>query len=297
MRSSRNRTIQVLDDDISRLQSKIAISGERFNRTICGDVFVLGSSIPSSCVDLLFLDPPYNLTKDFGKISFSKSSPEVYENYLRSVIDSIRHTLKPTASIYVCCDWYSSSSVFNVAREFFEVRNRITWKRDKGRGSNANWKNNIEDVYFCTNSKDYTFNVGAVKIRKKVIAPYKQDGVPKDWSKEKDGAFRLTHHSNLWDDLTVPFWSMPENTEHPTQKPEKLLAKIVLASSNQGDLVLDPFLGSGTTSVVAKKLGRRFLGIEIDPKFCLLAEKRLEMAEANKDIQGYQNGYFLERNA
>ena len=63
--------------------------------------------------------------------------------------------------------------------------------------------------------------------------------------------------------MTVPFWSMPENTDHPTQKPEKLLAKLILASTNPGDLVLDPFLGSGTTSVVAKKLGRRYIGIEL----------------------------------
>ena len=84
---------------------------------------------------------------------------------------------------------------------------------------------------------------------RKVIAPYKSDGVPKDWSETQNGKFRDTCPSNFWDDCSVPYWSMPENTAHPTQKPEKLLAKMILASSNKGDIVFDPFLGSGSTSV------------------------------------------------
>jgi len=106
----------------------------------------------------------------------------------------------------------------------------------------------------------------------------------------------LTHPSNLWTDITVPFWSMPENTDHPTQKPEKLIAKIVLASSNRSDIVFDPFLGSGTTSVVAKKLGRRFVGVEHDEKYACLAQKRLELAERDPRIQGFHDGVFRERN-
>lgn len=107
----------------------------------------------------------------------------------------------------------------------------------------------------------------------------------------------MTHPSNIWTDLTVPFWSMPENTDHPTQKPEKLLAKIILASSNPGDVVFDPFLGSGTTSVVARKLGRSFVGVEIDETYCCLAEKRLLMAASDRSIQGYRDGVFWERNS
>lgn len=94
--------------------------------------------------------------------------------------------------------------------------------------------------------------------RRRVIAPYRLNGNPKDWHESETGNFRDTAPSNFWDDISVPFWSMPENTDHPTQKPEKLIAKLVLASSEKGDLVFDPFLGSGTTSVVAKKLGRHY---------------------------------------
>jgi site-specific DNA-methyltransferase (adenine-specific) len=90
---------------------------------------------------------------------------------------------------------------------------------------------------------------------------------------------------------------MRENTDHPTQKPEKLLAKIILASSNPGDLVLDPFSGSGTTAVTANKLGRDFIAIESDEQYCLLAQKRLEMAARDRSIQGYSDGVFWERNS
>jgi site-specific DNA-methyltransferase (adenine-specific) len=89
---------------------------------------------------------------------------------------------------------------------------------------------------------------------------------------------------------------MPENTDHPTQKPEKLLAKIILASSKSGDLVFDPFNGSGTTTVVAKKLGRQYLGVESEEIYCCYAQKRLDLADENRTIQGYADGVFWERN-
>lgn len=90
---------------------------------------------------------------------------------------------------------------------------------------------------------------------------------------------------------------MPENTAHPAQKPEKLLAKLILASSNAGDTVLDPFAGSGSTAVTAKKLGRRYIGIEQNPRYCAWAEYRLEQADSKPSIQGFENGVFYERNS
>ena len=176
------------------------------------------------------------------------------------------------------------------------VRNRITWQREKGRGASANWKNCSEDIWFATRGADYVFNVQDVMQRKKVIAPYRHNGEPKDWHDTDEGKYRLTHPSNFWDDITVPFWSMEENTEHPTQKPEKLVAKLILASSRPGDIVFDPFAGSGTTAVTAKKLGRRWVGIEQNPEYCLWAQKRLEKADADSRIQGYKDGCFLSRN-
>ena len=160
-----------------------------------------------------------------------------------------------------------------------------------------NWKNGMEDIWFAVKDpNNYYFNVEAVKIRRQVIAPYRANGKPKDWEETTEGNFRMTYPSNFWDDISIPFWSMPENTDHPTQKPEKLIAKLILASSKKGDMVFDPFLGSGTTSVVAKKLKRHYCGIEINTEYCCWAEKRLEMADTDTEIQGYTNGVFWERN-
>ena len=224
-------------------------------------------------------------------------SDSEYYKFTEAWITKVKPLLKDSASIYVCCDWKSSLIIGLVLQEHFNVQNRITWQREKGRGAARNWKNSMEDIWFATVSqKNFTFNGNAVKMRRKVIAPYKVDGKPKDWKESEDGNFRDTCSSNFWDDLSVPYWSMPENTDHPAQKPEKLAAKLVLASSNPGDVVFDPFLGSGTTAVVAKKLGRRYVGIECECLYCALAQKRLEMAEADTEIQGYSDGIFWERN-
>lgn len=182
--------------------------------------------------------------------------------------------------------------------EELTILNRITWQREKGRGAKSNWKNAMEDIWFgVKNPKDYYFNVDAVKLKRRVVAPYKVEGKPKDWEETVDGNFRITYPSNFWDDISIPFWSMPENTDHPTQKPEKLYAKLILASSREGDMVLDPFMGSGTAPVVAKKLGRHFIGVEINEEYCLWAAKRLMMAKQDAAIQGYSDGVFWERNS
>ena len=221
-----------------------------------------------------------------------------YEAYLRSWFGQVCDKLKGNGSLYMCGDWKCTSSMQRVIEERLTIINRISWQREKGRGAKANWKNGMEDIWFAVkNPKDYYFDVEAVKIKRKVIAPYRIDGQPKDWEETEKGNFRVTYPSNFWDDISIPFWSMPENTDHPTQKPEKLYAKLMLASSKSGDKVFDPFLGSGTAAVVAKKLGRRFCGIEINREYCLWAAKRLKNAESNGAIQGYEGGVFWERNS
>lgn len=267
------------------------------NKTILQDIVEAISFLPLHFVDLLFLDPPYNLTKQFRSMTFTEKTNADYTAWMDEWLSPMVRLLKPTASIYICGDWRSSLPIQTIAEKYFVMRNRITWEREKGRGAKANWKNASEDIWFCTMSEKFTFNIDAVKMKRKVLAPYTNNGVPKDWQKTNEGNFRITHPSNLWTDLTVPFWSMAENTEHPTQKPEKLLAKIILASTKKGDVVFDPFLGSGTTSVVAKKLGRKYVGIERDEHFAVLAEKRLVLAEKERTIQGFRDGVFWERNS
>lgn len=303
-RAPRNKTLTLSHEEAiyfsSRLitLSKQASVEEIDGRTIHQDLFEAINFLPEAFVDVLFIDPPYNLSKSFNGKQFKKTSDEEYKDWVDSWLSRLIKVLKPNASVYVCGDWRSSPVLYFVLQKYFIVRNRITWEREKGRGAKTNWKNCSEDIWFCTRTDDYYFDVDAVKLKRRVIAPYKTaDGKPKDWDETASGNYRLTYPSNLWTDITVPFWSMPENTEHPTQKPEKLVAKIILASSRPGDFIFDPFLGSGTSSVVAKKLGRRFSGVEIDQKYCCYAEKRLALAETDRSIQGYSQGVFWERNS
>ena len=225
----------------------------------------------------------------------SVQKERTYRQWFEDVINMIAPVMKANATMYVCSDWETSTLIQPVLEAHFHVRNRITWEREKGRGSNRNWKNNIEDIWYCTTSENYYFDAEAVKLKRKVRAPYRADGIPKDWNQEEGGKYRLTHASNIWTDITVPFWSMEENTNHPTQKPEKLLAKLILASSKAGDFVFDPFLGSGTTVVVAEKLDRQWSGVEINKEYLCWALKRIRAARWDKRIQGYA-GVFWERN-
>lgn len=302
-RAPRNRTLTVSDDDRRALRSRILhpdaaklSPSSIINATICADLFSIFDKLPNAFVDLLIIDPPYNLDKDFHGIKFSKMNDDAYLNYLESWFPRILKTLKPNGSVYLCGDWKSSNCLYHVMKENLIIRNRITWQREKGRGAKANWKNSTEDIWFGTMNDEYFFDVDSVKQKRKVLAPYRENGQPKDWQDTGDGKYRLTYPSNFWDDISIPYWSMPENTDHPTQKPEKLIAKMILASCPAGGVVLDPFLGSGTTSVVAKKLGRRYVGIEINEEYCVWAEKRLSIAETDHTIQGYSGGVFWERN-
>ena len=304
-RSERNRTITLDVEEKEKFLNKVIkpvskLSLEQIiNKTLLGDITEIAGYLPENSVDLLIIDPPYNLDRKFNEVKFKKRSIDDYTIWLENIIKLTKPMLKKNASVYVCGEWKSSTSIHIILEKYFFVKNRITWERVKGRGSLRNWKNNSEDIWFAVNSKDdFVFNVDSVKMKRTVIAPYRNsDGTPKDWEESEGGNFRATFPSNLWNDLTVPFWSMPENTDHPTQKPEKLIAKLILASSNEGDLVFDPFLGSGTTSVTAKKLGRYYCGVEIDPEYCAITEKRLEIADRVPEIQGFDGHYFWERNS
>ena len=302
-RASKNRTLTCNSTDIKRLSSQI-LSAEKpvgkdevEDRVICGNTLDVVPHLPHNFVDLLILDPPYNLSKNYNGAPFKERGKQEYQRWFQSILETLKPTLKSNATVYVCADWKTSVLIAPLLESQLRIHNRITWEREKGRGAKTNWKNNTEDIWFCTVSDSYYFNVDAVKLKRKVMAPYTVDGKPKDWQPEERGNYRLTHPSNIWTDITVPFWSMPENTDHPTQKPEKLIAKLVLASSRENDFILDPFLGSGTTAVVARKLGRRFCGVELNREYCCWALKRLERAADDPTIQGYTGGVFWERNS
>lgn len=301
MKSIRNKTLDLPAEECGEYLARCVIAGKEHNGTlpentvVCGDFFEAVKAVADASVDLCIADPPYNLRKDYGGEVFSRRTAEEYAAFTRAWLKEIRRICKPAASLYVCCDWETGMVLGTVLGEFFTVRNRITWQREKGRGAAKNWKNSMEDIWFCTVSDEYTFNLDAVKLRRRVKAPYRENGVPKDWDETENGNFRNTCPSNFWDDITVPFWSMEENTAHPTQKPEKLIAKLILASSDENDLVFDPFAGSGTTAVTAKKLRRKFIAVEKNEQYCAWCQIRLEKAETDKRIQGFENGVFVKK--
>ena len=305
MKSDRNKTIDLtIEEGEKYLERCLRMDGsgmelpleELRDQVILGDSMEVLPRLPEKFADLLITDPPYNLNKEYEEETFRAMTAAEYGAFTRKWLLQVLPRLKETASVYVCCDWKSSMVIGPILDEFLTVRSRITWQREKGRGARANWKNGLEDIWFATVSDQYTFHVEDVMQRRQVIAPYRENGVPKDWSEGPEGRFRDTFPSNFWDDISIPYWSMAENTAHPAQKPEKLAAKLILASSSEEDLVLDPFLGSGTTAVTAAKLGRRFLGIERSRRYCIWAQKRLEMAAGDPSIQGYADGVFWERN-
>ncbi len=303
-RAERNRTLTISQNEINSLKTMISTTKDLNNdssvenKIFNGDILETLRIMQDSFADLIIIDPPYNLSKNFNGNKFNSMKDSDYEAYVDSWLPEVCKKLKPNGSLYLCGDWKCTSILQRSLEKNLTVLNRITWQREKGRGAKSNWKNGMEDIWFAVkNPSDYYFDIESVKQKRKVIAPYKENGKPKDWQETEVGNFRLTYPSNFWDDISIPFWSMPENTDHPTQKPEKLCAKLILASCPENGVVFDPFLGSGTSAVTAKKLGRKYCGIELNEEYCLYAAKRILMAENDKTIQGYSQGVFWERNS
>lgn len=178
-RAPRNQTINLSESERTKYKQRLikvdapASTDTILNKTICQDSFDVLDYLPDKFIDIAFVDPPYNLNKAFNLTTFKEMKSEKYEQWLDSWISKMVRLLKLTASVYICGDWKSSGAIFNVAGKYFEIQNRITFAREKGHGAKTNWKSNSEDIWFCTMSKDYHFDVDAVKIKKKVIAPYR----------------------------------------------------------------------------------------------------------------------------
>ena len=151
IKSPRNKTLDLnLDEGRRYLERCLTLTARRpaeqvVNRTINGDSLKVMELLPPAFADLAIIDPPYNLTKDYHGNKFAETGDSEYEAYTESWIAKLKPLLKPTASVYVCCDWKSSLIIGPVLKKHFQIRNRITWQREKGRGAMHNWKNGMED--------------------------------------------------------------------------------------------------------------------------------------------------------
>jgi site-specific DNA-methyltransferase (adenine-specific) len=166
LRAPRNRTLSLTETDRANLRGRLVsadeLSADLMDKTILGDSLEVAKRLPRTFADLLFLDPPYNLTKRFGDTTFERRPVDEYAGWLGLALDVLLPIVKRTGTIYICGDWHTSNSIFIAASTRLKIRNRITWEREKGRGAKANWKNSSEDIWFCTVSDDYVFNVDAV---------------------------------------------------------------------------------------------------------------------------------------
>ena len=172
---SRNKTLKVdeIIDEKLELFSEFLLEKENItkycldNKIINADTFETIKLLPDAFVDLLIVDPPYNLTKEYDGTKFSRVRDEEYLCWFEDWVKELPRIMKPNGSLYFCGDWKSSPLYYQILSKYFCVKNRITWEREKGRGTDSNWKNNIEDIYFCTvNDKNYTFNIDEVKVRR-----------------------------------------------------------------------------------------------------------------------------------
>ena len=231
------------------------------NTIICGDAAQELARLRAGSVDLLIADPPYNLGKDYGNNRDEKDWV-AYGTFTRAWLTEAVRVLKPTGSIYVFMGVRFISKLFGILEDDFQLRFNgwITWHYTQGMGRKTGFSPRHEDLLCFTKSGQFTFNLDAVRI-------------PQKYYRERNN-MNGANPGDVWQFSHVHYCSA-EREEHPTQKPEALLERIIRASSNPGDLVVDPFVGSGTTCRVAKVLGRDWVGIELNPDYVAMTKNRL----------------------
>jgi DNA modification methylase len=239
-------------------------------------------------VDLVYLDPPFFTGRDHvtSGAGFSDrwATVDAYVAWLEPRVVELRRVMKPTASLYLHCDHHAShhirlmlDRVFSPAR----FRNEIVWYYRGGGVSPRQWARRHDSILFYTKGSRWTFNVDPVRT------PY-SESVTSSPSSRYDKSYRGDrvyagyrpnplgkHPDDVWPLQPIMASDKTERLGYPTQKPELLLERIILASSNPGDLVLDPCVGSGTTCAVAHRLGRRYIGVDVSPEAASVATRRL----------------------
>jgi DNA modification methylase len=232
------------------------------NQIILGKAELELAKLPSSSVDLIIADPPYNLGKDYGN-NKDKKTREDYLEFTKTWLAEAVRVLKPTGSLYVFMGFRFISRLCILLEDDLELKfnSWITWHYTQGMGRKTGFSPRHEDILLFTKTDNYTFNLDDVRI-------------PQKYYRERNN-MAGANPGDVWQFSHVHYCSA-ERLPHPTQKPEALLERMIRASSNEGDVVLDPFLGSGTTCRAADVLGRKWLGIEVNPDYVQMSKERLE---------------------
>lgn len=247
-----------------------------------GDSLIWLESIESEAVDLVFADPPYNIKKAEWD---TFESQEAYVEWSLRWIKQAARILKPKGSLYVCGFSEILADIKLPSQRYFEGCRWLIWHYKNKANMGNDWGRSHESILHFRKSRDFTFNTDDVRI------PYGNHTTKYPEHPQAETSQYGNGKKQIWqphpggakprDVIEVPVLNngMGEKTPHPTQKPEELLRKIILASSNPGDLVLDPFLGSGTTVVAAEQLQRKWLGCDISLEYCQWAVDRIERVE------------------
>jgi len=218
--------------------------------------------LPSESVDLVVADPPYNLGKHYGNNHDSREWNE-YEQFTRDWVGQAVRLLQPTGAIYAFMGVRFIARLFTMLEDEFDLclNSWITWHYTQGMGRKRGFSPRHEDILFFTKGQDFTFNLDDVRIPQKYF--------------RKRNNMAGANPGDVWLASHVHYCSA-ERQPHPTQKPEAIVERIIRASSNPGDLVLDPFVGSGTTCRVASVLDRHWLGVEVNPDYIAMAHRRMQ---------------------
>ena len=254
--------------------------------TIFNEDALLGlARIPDGSIDLILTDPPYSLGKDYGNDSDKQAAAD-YLAWTERWIDAVLPKLKPAGCLYIFLTWRYSPEIFVMLKQRMTMLNEIIWDRrvPSMGGSTRSFSSVHDTIGFFAKAKGYFFDLDAVRI------PYD--------AQTKKARSRSIFIGAKWLELGYnpkDLWSVsrihkenPERADHPTQKPLEIIERMVLASCPAGGIVLDPFMGSGTTAVAASRCGRDFVGFELNPGYCEIIQSRLASAEAHRVDQNNQ---------
>ncbi len=270
------------------------------NKLILGDNLEIMKNLPSESIDLIYIDPPFFSNRNYAVIWNDKGEVasfkdiwsggiETYINWLYERVEEMYRLLKPTGSFYLHCDWHAFAEikVYILDRVFGKnnFRNQIIWKYFKPHSSKKKYPNNHDLIFFYTKSDNYIFNYEEILVDYDEKAKKRYDKIDEDgkrykiYNNKKNGEKRIAYMKKGKPTyiLEIPFvqGTAKERIGYPTQKPEKLLERIILASSNEGDIVADFFLGGGTTISVAEKLNRNWIGVDSSVAAVKITENRL----------------------
>jgi len=247
------------------------------DQVFCEDALEGMARIPDGAIDLILTDPPYNLGKDYGNAS-DQQSVDDYLAWTERWIDIALPKLKPNGSLYIFLTWRFAPEIFVMLKKRLTMMNEIIWDRrvPSMGGSTRSFSSVHDTIGFFVKRKDYYFDLDAVRI------PYD--------AATKKARSRSIFIGAKW--LEVGYnpkdlWSVSrlhrehaERVDHPTQKPLEIIERMLKASCPAGGVVLDPFMGSGTTALAARKLGRHFVGFELNQAYCEIIQQRLAMPAA-----------------